>query len=117
MLVQVLDHRCVSAVLDKMKKERSYGSDKEIGRSITIPVLPLEKIEAQRGSETCQVSRKISNRVSPECQQSVLSSAQGGGQVGGNLLDDFQGFRSSKDIMSTQSIKCGRTNQPGHIIL
>lgn len=34
-----------------------------IGRSITVPVLPLEKTEAQRRGETCQVSRKISDRV------------------------------------------------------
>lgn len=77
------------AALEQDQKERTYSGDKVINRSLTVPVLQMGKTEAQRGSETCQVSRKISERVSPKCQQSGLSSAQGRGQAGGNLLDDF----------------------------
>lgn len=105
------------AALEQDQKERTCRGDKVINRMLTVPVLQMGKTEAQRGSETCQVSRKISDRVSPKCQQSGLSSAQGRGQAGGNLLDDFQGFHGGKDIMSTLSTKHGRRNQQGHIIL
>lgn len=88
-----------------------------MGRSTTAPIWQRGKSEARRGREICQVSRQIRARASPQSQQSVLSTAQGQGQVGGNpLREDFSGFLGGNDVVSKLSTSPGRRNQQSYIM-
>lgn len=99
------------------EEARACSSGMLIGRGITVPLGLRGQTEAQGGTETCQVSRQISDRVSPKFQQTVLSSARGPGQVDRNLLtDDFLGFHGGQGVCPHCTMR-GRRNRQRHVIL